>query len=81
VRKGLSFARRVESRVVMGWLVACVYNWCRVNRAVRMRLEKPVGRRLFEDRTPAMAIGLAIRVWSVLDLLRVQVFPQKRGLV
>jgi hypothetical protein len=62
----------------MGWLVACVYNWCRVNRAVRVRLEKPVGRRLFEDRTPAMAIGLASRVWTVLDLLRVQVFPRKQ---
>ncbi len=77
VRKGLSFARRVESRVVMGWLVACVYNWCRMNRAVRVKLEKPVGKRLFEDRTPAMAIGLASRVWSVLDLLRIQVFPRK----
>jgi IS1 family transposase len=78
VRKGLSFARREESRVVMAWLVACVYNWCRVNRAVRVKLEQPVGRRLFEDRTPAMAIGLATRVWSVLDLLRVQVFPRQQ---
>jgi IS1 family transposase len=77
VRKGLSFARREESRVVMGWLVACVYNWCRLNRAVRVKLEEPVGKRLFEDRTPAMAIGLASRVWSVLDLLRVQVFMRK----
>jgi hypothetical protein len=56
VRKGLSFARRKESRVVMGWLVACVYNWCRVNRAVRMKLVKPLGRRRF---------GIGLRRWRL----------------
>ena len=41
------------------------------------KLEKPVGKRLFEDRTPGVAIGLASQVWRVETLrMRLQHFLQ-----
>nr|WP_175607339.1 hypothetical protein [Deinococcus marmoris] len=40
-----------------------------MNRSLRVKLNEPVGRRQYAQRTPAMAIGITDTVWSVLRLL------------
>ena len=74
VRKSLSFVREEKSRVAMGWWSGVVYNFCRVNRALRVKLEVPVGRRKFLERSPAMAICISDRLWNVLEVLRTPVY-------
>lgn len=63
------------------YLVGCVYNCCTLHKSLRR--EQPEGRRKGEQRTPAMAAGLASEVWTVSDLLtyrvpRVPYIPPKR---
>lgn len=70
VRKSLAFARRAESRSSLAWWCVTVSNFARVNRSLRVRLERRVGRRVYLERSPAMAAGIADRVWSVLELMR-----------
>jgi hypothetical protein len=53
VRRSLVFAREAVSRVRAGWWSAVVYNFCRVNRALRVKLEVAVGRQKFLERSPA----------------------------
>jgi hypothetical protein len=75
VRRSLAFARLPHVRQTVSDLVNGVYNFCRVNRSLRVRLDEPVGRRQFAKRTPAMAIGITDTVWSVLRLLGTVVLP------
>ncbi|WP_407542782.1 IS1 transposase (plasmid) [Deinococcus radiomollis] len=70
VRKSLAFARLPHVRQTVSDLVNAVYNYCRVHRSLRVKLDEPVGRRQYAQRTPAMAIGIADAVWSMLHLLR-----------
>ena len=70
VRRSSAFARRVESRFSLAWWVTTVLNFSRVSRGLRVKLEKLVGRRLYQDRTPAMAAGIADCMWGTLELLR-----------
>jgi IS1 family transposase/transposase-like protein len=74
VRRGLAFARRVESRSYMAWWCVGVANFCRVNRSLRVRLEQPEGRRRYLERSPAVAAGVTDCVWDVLGLLRFVMF-------
>jgi IS1 family transposase len=73
VRKSAAFARRVESREALAWWVTTVLNFARVHRSLRAKLKERVGRRLYMERSPAMAAGIADHVWSTLELLRVVV--------
>jgi IS1 family transposase len=73
VRKSLAFARRAESRSSLAWWCVTVSIFARVNRSLRVRLARRVGRRVYLERSPAMAAGIADRVWSVLELMRVVV--------
>ena len=75
VRRSLANARLPHVRQTVSDLVNGVYNFCRVNRSLRVRLDEPVGRRQFAKRTPAMAIGITDTVWSVLRLLGTVVLP------
>ena len=59
----------------MSDLVNGVSNLYRVNRSLRIKLDEPVGRRQYAQRTPAMAIGITDSVWSVLHLLGTVVLP------
>lgn len=70
VRRSLAFARRSESRSSLAWWCVGVMNFCRVNRALGLKLERPQGRRRYLERSPAMAAGVVDRVWEVLELLR-----------
>ena len=69
VRKSLAFARLPIHRRTLAQLVQGIYNWCRPQRGLRQPLAKPVGRQQYVQRTPAMAIGLTERCWSIRDLL------------
>ena len=69
VRGSLANARLPHVRQTVSDLVNGVYNFCRANRSLRVKLEEPVKRRQYAQRTPAMAIGITDTVWSVLRLL------------
>jgi IS1 family transposase len=75
VRKSLAFARLPHVRRTVSDLVNGVYNFCRENRSLRIKLDEPVGRRQYAKRTPAMVIGITDTVWSVLRLLGTVVLP------
>ena len=78
VRKSLAFARTTRTKEARGWWGVAVYNWARENRALQQRLPAPQGRRLYEQRSPAMAAGLTDRIWSVEELLLSPAY-QNRG--
>ena len=78
VRKSAAFARSLEARHSLAWWVTTVLNFSRISRVLRIKLESPIGRRLYQDRTPAMAAGIADHVWGTLELLRF-VIPRKGG--
>jgi transposase InsO family protein len=74
VRRSLAFAHRPQTREALAWWSGCVYNWVRPHRSLRQLLSIPEGKRLYQQRTPAMAIGLADKIWNVVDLLRFPVY-------
>ncbi|WP_202630513.1 hypothetical protein [Deinococcus alpinitundrae] len=69
-RKSLAFARTLLMRRALSQLCMGIYNWCNEQRGLRIKLSEPQGRRQYRQRTPAMAIGLTSKIWSVADLLR-----------
>jgi hypothetical protein len=44
-----------------------VHNWCREQRGLRVLLPEPQGRKLYQQRTPAMEAGLTDRIWTIAD--------------
>jgi IS1 family transposase len=76
VRKSAAFARSLESRHSLAWWTTTVYNFSRTSRALRLKLQTPSGRKLYQERTPAMAAGITDHVWTTLELLRVVVAPK-----
>lgn len=40
VRRSLAFSRRPDTKVALGWWAVTVYNWCRPNRSLRLRVEQ-----------------------------------------
>ncbi|MBD2157641.1 hypothetical protein H6G02_24635 [Leptolyngbya sp. FACHB-16] len=75
VRRSLAFSHRVDTRWALAWWSVCVYNWVRPHRSLRQRLQQPQGKRLYQQRTPAIAMGLTNQIWNVSDLLRYVVYP------
>jgi IS1 family transposase len=73
-RKGLSFAHLIRSRVVAAQITRLSYNWVRTHSSLRVPLEIPVGKRKYDQRTPAMAIGITSHIWEWLDLLTLPVW-------
>ena len=47
-------------------------------RRLRHPLESPVGKKRFQQRTPAMAIGLTDLVWTEAQILRTPVYPPSK---
>jgi hypothetical protein len=78
VRKSAAFARSHEARHSLAWWVTTVLNFSRVSRVLRVKLEMPVGKRLYQEQTPAMAAGITDHVWGTLELLRFPI-PRKGG--
>lgn len=78
VRKTLAFARTPETRDARGSWAMCVYNWVRRHRSLRRLLAEPQGRRVYEQRSPAMAAGLSQQLWSIAELLLCPTYPARR---
>ncbi|GGL88083.1 hypothetical protein GCM10010840_27700 [Deinococcus aerolatus] len=64
-RKILAFARLMIQRVSLAYVVQGVYNWCRTQRGLRMKLGVPKARQQYLHRPPAMMIGMINQVWTV----------------
>lgn len=67
-RKTYEFSKDLLLHVAVTWWVMFCYNFHHIHRSLRLR--KPD--ETFEHRTPAMAIGLALRPLSVKDMLMTQ---------
>lgn len=76
VRRSLAFAHRPQTRKALAWWSLAVYNWVRPHRSLRQKLAVPQGKRCYQPRTPAIAMGLTQGIWSEADLLRAPVYPQ-----
>ena len=78
VRQSLAFAKRDRTRHALAWWSTTVYNWSRTHRSLRYPLETPVGKKRFQQRTPAMAIGLSDHIWTEAQILRTPVYPPSK---
>jgi IS1 family transposase len=74
-RRTLAFAGRHETKMHLGWWGVTVYNWCRAHRSLKQKLAQPKGRKLYEQRSPAMAAGLTNSIMSIREVLLCQVHP------
>ena len=75
VRKTLAFAKHEDDKRHRGWWALTVYNWGRPHRSLRQLLDVPVGKKKYEQRSPAMAIGLANHIFSQAEILLSPVYP------
>lgn len=76
-RKTLAFSRHSTAKLALGWWTLTVYNWCRVHRMLRSKVEQFYGKSKYIPRTPAMVVGVAREVLTVAMILRTQVFQSK----
>lgn len=75
VRKTLAFARQDETKLATGWWALTVYNWARPHRSLRRLLPQPQGKKKYQPRSPAMALGLTNHILSVAEILLSPVYP------
>lgn len=76
-RKTLAFAKDEDELRAHLALQVAYYNFVRPHMSLRCRLRRPMRvrgrtRRLWDQRTPAMAADLTDRIWSLRDLLTYQ---------
>jgi IS1 family transposase len=64
VRKTLAFSKSSRYHRWMSWLSVVQYNFCRAHGSLRIKDESRI-----HHRTPAMAAGLADRIWATRDWL------------
>ena len=74
VRRGRAIARTEAALTAGMWLVGCAYNFCWCHDSLRLAAPAGSGRR-WQERTPAMAAGLADQPWTMGELLSYQVPP------
>lgn len=75
VRKTLAFSRDPDTKLATGWWALTVYNWVRPHRSLRQLLPRPQGKKKYEPRSPAMALGLTDHLLSVTEILHSPVYP------
>lgn len=68
-RKTHGFAKDVASWDALFRLALFEHNWLRPHRALRRPLPQPVAGRRYEQRSPAMALGLTDHLWSWQEFL------------
>jgi len=68
-RKSLAFSRHPSTRDALARLVRLDYNWVKPCRSLSLPVAEPLGRQRYLHRTPAMALGIATRPFSLLELL------------
>ena len=64
--------------VMPGVVDATVYNWTREHPRLRHPVATPVGKKRFQQRTPAIAIGLSDHIWTEAEIPRTPVYPQSK---
>jgi IS1 family transposase len=74
-RKAYTFSKGVSFHEACTWLVVVWYNFGWRVRTLRQKVQEDPPR--YQQRTPAMAAGLAGRVWGMADLLRYPLYPPK----
>src|SRR5215210_1910945 len=74
VRRGRALARTEAALTAGMWLVGCAYNFCWCHDGLRLDAPAGSGRR-WQERTPAMAAGLADHTGTMGELLSYQVPP------
>jgi len=68
-RKGLALAKKTLTRDAVAQISRLNYNWVAQHRSLKILLDKPIGRRKYQHRTPAMAVGISSRIFSLPELL------------
>jgi hypothetical protein len=80
VRRGRALAHTEATLQAGMYLVGCAYNFCWYHDSLRLPAKVGAGHKWIE-RTPAMAAGLTPVRWSMLDLLRYPVPPERKRAV
>jgi len=68
-RKTHAFAKEIALWDALFSLTLFEHNWLRPHIALRVRMPGPMSGRRYDQRTPAMAIGLTDHVWTWADVL------------
>lgn len=68
-RKTHAFAKEIALWDALFSLTLFAHNWIRPHIALRLRLPHPVNGRRYDQRTPAMAIGLTDHAWTWSEIL------------
>ncbi len=78
-RKGLAFAKKTSIRDGIAEIVRLDYNWVSTHRSLKLSLDDPIGRKKYQHRTPAMAIGISHEIYALADLLATPIHVLKRA--
>jgi hypothetical protein len=76
VRKTLSFSKELRFLEASSALEDAIYNFTRPVKTLRVELPNPSKQARWQQRTPAMATGLADHVWTVRELLTAVLVPR-----
>jgi hypothetical protein len=68
-RKTHAFAKDIARWDALFSLTLFAHNWIRPHIALRLHLPQPVKGRRYDQRTPAMAIGLTDHAWTWCELM------------
>ena len=68
-RKGLALAKKTLTRDAVAEISRLNYNWVAKHRSLKLLLDNPIGRKKYQHRTPAMAIGITSEIFSLPELL------------
>jgi transposase-like protein len=77
VRRTRTLARKVQTLETGMYVVGCLYNFCHPHHSLRLKLS--VGRfgHRWVQRTPAIAAGLADRIWTFEELFNFRIPPTR----
>jgi hypothetical protein len=73
-RKAYTFSKDLSFHVDCTWLVLVCYNFCWCVRTLRQQVQEQPPR--YQQRTPAMAAGLADHPWSMHEFLSYPLYPK-----
>ncbi len=73
IRRGRGLARQLQTLERAMYLMGCVYNFCTLHQSLRLIRYLTNNRRQWVERTPPMAAGITVHVWTVEQLLSYKV--------
>jgi hypothetical protein len=76
VRKTLSFSKELRFLKAASALEDAFYNFTRPVKTLRVELSNPSRQTRWQQRTPAMAVGLTDHIWTVRELLTTVLIPR-----